>query len=443
MERPEQPPLIPDEPSSQDLELATRLLQEWDEGRGISKSRIEIREWGDATAHGRRFDRFILRVLGIHTSRKSKQSDRIADLEKTLKGKGWLPPGAPTWELQLQHGRNAALAALRIWNDPTSNFRTASFSVLLVIAWNSIAIAQLQRQKKEWRELDERGVPTLIGAREKAKDVLELVEDAFDGHHQVGMRANIRFWVGLRNQVAHRHLPALDAVVIPHAQASLLNLEDQLGTIFGSEYLLAEALSVPLQLSGFRDPGVLSSLKTLQASLPLDVQAFLVKASSIPDELLVDPSFQLRVAFVPVVPASGRSPDAVAYFVRPGEVPPELKDALVKTVVLPKVARPARPNLGAKKVVAQVQRGIPFRFTVAMHAAATRRLKVRPEANAEDQEATNLLYCEYVPTAKLHLYNQAWVDRLVNSLSTPEAFTSTTGHPAIPLDDSQEKQGES
>ena len=55
----------------------------------------------------------------------------------------------------------------------------------------------------------------------------------------------------------------------------MLNIEGVLVDDFGSEYALAESLNVPLQLSGFRDPGVLSSRRKLQAALPPDVQAVL------------------------------------------------------------------------------------------------------------------------------------------------------------------------
>ena len=72
-------------------------------------------------------------------------------------------------------------------------------------------------------------------------------------------------------------------------------------------------------------------MKQLQASLPLDVQSFLARAEQVPDEILSDPRYTLRVAFVPVIPSSGRSPDVVAYFVRPedaGDLPEGLRDAL-------------------------------------------------------------------------------------------------------------------
>jgi hypothetical protein len=207
-----------------------------------------------------------------------------------------------------------------------------------------------------------------------------------------------------------------------------------LADVFGEDYLLADSLSVPLQLSGFRDPGVLGSLKRLQASLPLEVQNFLAETERQSPELLSDPAFMLRVAFIPAVPASGRSPDAVAYFIKPGEVPEELTDALDKYVVLPRVVRPPRPNLGAKQVVKSVQENIPFRFTVTMHAWVTRRLDIRPASNATDQSKTDPKYCEYVPAAKLHLYNQAWIDRLSELLVTSKGFREAVGREPVTTD---------
>ena len=196
-----------------DVVLAEQLLAEWDEGRGASKSEIERRVWGDGGAHGRRFDRFIRQTLGVATSRPSKQTDRISELESQLRRLGVAPRGTTLadWEAQLHHGRHAALAALRVWNDPTAAFRTESFALLLVAAWNSVAIAILRRAGDEWRELGVDGAPKLVDGRERSRATAELVAEALPGEANLGLRRNVEFWIGLRNQVAHRHLPALDA----------------------------------------------------------------------------------------------------------------------------------------------------------------------------------------------------------------------------------------
>jgi hypothetical protein len=179
---------------------------------------------------------------------------------------------------------------------------------------------------------------------------------------------------------------------------------------FGDDFLLAEQLSVPLQLSGFRDPGVLSSLKRLQASLPLDVQAILSRAEKADPELLQDQTYMLRVAFIPAVPASGRSPDAVAYFLKPGEVPEELQEAVQEYVVLPKIARPPRPNLGAKDVIRSFQKRTGFRLTTTQHLDLARSEAVRPPRDAEDWTATDAATANmYLLQSCISITKRGWI----------------------------------
>lgn len=420
-----------DSDTENDDALAHRLVDAWDEGRGTSKSQLEIQTWNDATSHGRHFDRFVRGALGVNTNRPSRQTDRIAELEHQVRRLGGLPAGTTpsAWEVQLQHARESCLTALRIWNDPVASFRTGAFALLFVTAWNSLAIAVLQQNGREWRKVDSSGVVRVSSSgAEQSRETTDLVDEAFGEAERRGLRENIKFWVDLRNSVAHRHLPVLDVSVIPFAQAGLLNLEDVLVTKFGPEYALAEHLNVPLQLGGFRDPQVLATRKRMQSSLPLDVQAVLSRAESAPPELLSDESFVLRVAFVPVVPASGRNPDAVSYFVRPGEVPTELTDALQQYLVLPKVAG-LRPNLAATHVMAEVQRRTGFRFHSQHHVAAARALGARPPANEGDR-TVDVRLAEYITSFKRYLYSQAWIDLLADRLSGAEGFEEVTGRPA-------------
>lgn len=421
-----------EEPTDADIKLAQQLLAEWGEGRGTSKSQLEIRTWNDATAHGRRFDRFIRRTLGVPTTRPSRQTDRIAELEQQIWGLGHTPRGATSkdWELQLLHTRRSCLEALRIWNDPTATFRTGAFSLLFMAAWNGLAIAILQREGLEWRKRNKHNEVVTVNETEQARDTSDLMKDAFPGDERKGLRQNVQFWMEVRNAVAHRHLPALDLPVIPFAQAGVLNLEDRLVEDFGPEHSLADSLTVPLQLSGFRDPGVLRSRRKLQASLPLDVQAILSRADQVDPELLSDQSYLLRVAFVPAVPASGRSPDAIAYFVKPGDVPTELGEALERYVLLPKVAMGARPNLSANEVIQEVSRRTGFKFHSGLHAEASRRLGIRPPAGEEDR-TLELRYAEYITSFKRYLYSQAWIDLLVEKLGTAEGFKEWTGREPV------------
>ncbi len=423
---------MPQPPSDADIELARELLALWDNGDGISKSQLERETWDDGSSHGRRFDRFIRSTLGVETSRRSRQTDRIAELETQILSLGALPAGAieVDWQVQLQQARASCLEALRIWNDPTAAFRTGAFSLLFVTAWNSLALAFLQREGREWRRLNPPGEPALVDGAEQSLDTLELINRAFAGADYRGIRENLARWVEIRNAVAHRHLPALDAVVIPLAQAGLLKTEAVLVDVFGAEYALSDKLSVPLQLSGFRDPDVLASRKKLQASLPLDVQAILARAYDAPADLLADPTYMMRVAFIPAVPASGRSPDVVAYFVRPGEVPSELEETLERYVVLPKPT--GRPNFSATEVISEVQRRTGYKFHANLHAQVSRNMGVRPSRD-EPEGTLDIKYAEYITSFKRYLYSQAWIDLLAERLSTPEGFAELTGVPPVQI----------
>lgn len=302
--------------------------------------------------------------------------------------------------------------------------------MLFVAAWNGLLLAIAIRDGIEWREMDDDGTPVTTDGVEHSVSTRDLLNRTLPEAGLAGTRENLRRWVEIRNAVAHRYLPAMDLHVIPYAQSGLLNYEQLLVGEFGQEYSLADHLSVPLQLSGFRDPDVLRSLKAAQSQLPLDVQALLSRAESVPSQLLADPTYQMRVAFIPVVPPSGRSPDAVAYFVRPDSIPAELEDTIDKLVVLTKVVVPKRPEHPAMHVVRTVEERVPYRFTSNDHASAGRFFKIRPPKGEPDRSLDEK-YCEYIPAVKRYLYNDGWIERLVKQLSSPEGFREATGREPV------------
>ena len=424
------------DPPTDEFGLAQQLYAEWQAGK--PKSRIERETWNDGRSHGRRFDRFISQTLGLPTVKRSKLSDRVSDLEEQIRSLGHVPVGAreEPWERQLAHARESCLSALRVWNDPTASFRTEAFALLLVTAWNALSIAILQKRNQEWRDTDESGAPTQIDGVDQALDTRQLVAKAFSDEEHLGLRENLGIWIKLRNSVAHRYLPALDYAVIPHAQAALLNFENTNVKEFGPPHAIAERLSVPLQLSGFRDPGVLSSRKKLQAALPLDVQLLLAQPELDHPALASDETFLLRVAFIPVVPASTNSPDAIAYFAKPGEVPDAITESISQYLVLPK-GYTARPNILPTQVVKAVQERTGYRFNTNLHAEAARRLGARP-ARGEPDATVDIRLAEWISAHKRHLYTQAWIDLLAEKLSTPEGFLAATGKHPVPISNGEQ-----
>jgi len=413
--------------------LASELLSRWEKGE--SKSRLEVEYWDDATSHGKAFSTYVRKWLDVETERTSAQSARIADLEEKLRLHGVSPddPGSLGEDYQLVAAcREAALAALRVYNDPTAGFRTETFAVLMIIAWNSLCQAMLQRRDIDYFEYDDAGEPVLIDGRPKVRDTPWLVAQALDGADRAAMRANIDFFLGLRNLISHRYLPAVDIAVVSEAQALVLNIEKVLADQFGPEARLGSRLAVPLQLSEFHETTDMKSVKDLQARLPADVIDFLDRhRKDLPEDIVRSSEYALQIFFVPVAANHERSADAVVRFVKPDALSPELEAALQQMAVVTKpkrVAVAADDLMLPSDVVREVASRIPFRFTMDTHTRCWKYFNVRPSTNSGEPTATDDRYCIYDSLSKQYGYKRAWVKKLVRELKDPETYETISGY---------------
>ena len=402
---------------------------------GEAKSQLEITYWGDGTSHGKRFTSYVRRWLGVETERRSEQTERIRHLEALLRINGIAPTDAG--DLAEEHrlvakARESALAAVRVYNDPAAGFRSETFIVLMVIAWNSLFQAILERDGIDYvRGAD--GKQVSIDDRAKVLTTGELAARAVggDGRQARGIRANLDFFLGLRHQIAHRYLPALDLEVTAEAQAMLLNFENLVVAEFGDEAALGDRLTVPLQLSGFRDKEALTSLRAAQAQLPVDVQAYLRRhREQVDEDVLRSSEYAMPIFFVPVAANRERSADAVVRFIRPGALTPEVEEALEQLAV---VAKPKRVPVASDdllrptEVVNLVGERLPFRFTLDTHTRAWKYYAVRPATDSAEPEATDDRYCHWDRLLHGYGYTRAWVDKLVEELADALAYEQVAG----------------
>ena len=416
------------------IQIATEMYECWQQGE--PKSRLEIEYWGNATAHGKKFTGYVKKWLNVETESRSLQSARIEELEAILRARGISPTAAGDLAEEyrlLANARESALAAVRIYNDPVAGYRTETFIVLMVGAWNSLLQAILERDDIDYYARDESGAQELIDGRAKVLSTWELVDLALGGDEHRPVRENLDFFLKLRNQIAHRYLPALDTEIAGEAQAMLLNFEELLLAEFGEEATLGERLAVPLQLSGFRSDGSLLSLRKAQARLPVNVSDFLSQhRAAVDDEVLTSPKYCLRIFFVPVTANRERSADSVVRFVPPDRVTPELEAHLTNTTVVTK--RKITPVVSAgllrpKEVVNLVDERLPHRFTMSTHTACWKHFGVRPPQGALEPEATESRYCSWDRLLNGYGYTEAWVDKLVRELSDLEKYEKVVGIP--------------
>lgn len=411
---------------------ASELLERWRSGE--SKSSLEVEYWGDSTSHGKAFTAYVKKWLGIDTERRSAQSERVAALESKLRLHGISPDDDESLSDDLQllaASREAALAALRIYNDPTAGFRTEAFITLMVVAWNALLQAILHRRDLNCFQVDDEGSPVLVDGRPKALDTHQLADLALSGNKKQAMRANLDFFLKLRHLIAHRYLPAVDVAVVSEAQAFLLNLEKVLVENFGQEARLGRQLSVPLQLAEFYEPAGWQSMKDLQAHLPPDVLDFLSRhRKELAADVVRSSEYALQIFLVPVAANHEKSADAVVRFVKPGDVTPELEEALQQMVVVTKPKRiPVASDdlMRPSDVVSKVAPQLPYRFTIDTHTRCWRHFKVRPRSDEGDPAETDSRHCVYDSLSRQYGYKEAWVKKLVRDLSDPDTFEAVVG----------------
>ena len=411
--------------------VATEMFERWQSG--APKSALEVEYWNNATSHGKRFTSYVRRWLGHETERKSAQTLRVERLEALLRVHGISPTEASKLEEEYRlvaKSRESALAAIRVYNDPTGGYRSETFIVLMAIAWNSLFQAIMERNSEDYYEYDKHGQVVLIDGQAKVKGTRDLMLHVIPDKYAV--QANLDFFLKLRHIISHRYLPALDVQIASEAQAMLLNYENLLIEHFGVEAGLAEQLLVPLQLSGFRDAAVSRSLKQAQAQLPVDVQDFLNRyREDVSDKVLRSPEYALRIFFVPITANRQRSADAVAQFVKPGMAPPEVEQALQKLAVVtkPKQVPVASGDLyRPSEVVQLVTQHLPFRFTMDAHIRSWQYYDVRPPGNSDQPELTDQQYCRWDRLLKGYGYTQAWVQKLIEELSDPSTYEAVVGY---------------
>lgn len=410
------------------------MYERWQ--RGEPKSKLEIEYFDKPTAHLKAFTAYVRKWLKVETEKKSSQTSRIAQMEGLLRANGISPGSAGDLAEEyrlLAKSRESALAALRTYNDPTAGFRTESFILLMIVAWNSLLQAKLETDKTDYYERDEAGRQILIDGRPKVRDTSKLIEEALPGAENSDVRANLDFFLGLRNQVAHRYLPALDLEVAGEAQALLLNYEETVAGWFGEEAALGAQLTVPLQLSGFRPEESLESLRKAQARLPIDVLDFLNQHRiGLNDDVLLSPRYCLNVFFVPVVANRERLAHAVVRYLQPGTVTLELESQLQDLGVVTKrrITPVASGDLYRPgEVVNLVSEQLPYRFTMDTHTRCWKYYSVRPPTESGEPEATDDRYCRWDRLSGGYGYTKAWVERLVKKLSDHEEYVRAVGFP--------------
>lgn len=349
------------------------------------------------------------------------------------------PELAPKVEGYVNKARDAALAAVQHYNNPTAQFRCANFIVLMVIAFTALLHAIFERDGVDYVERKNDGTAKTTGdGIAMLWDVLHCVNHYEQGK-DTAMSANLKLLVKIRHYIEHQYMPQLDADINGHCQSMLMNFEQVLIKEFTAYYALNTSLVMALQFSTERTLASVAALRRFQSAEYDAIKQYIHDfEAGLPDNILADPAFAFRVWLVPKTANSIKKSDHCIDFVSADRLTPEVLAEFDRQVVAVKrVERDVRNSdlLLPRDVAARVAQAIGRKFAHSSHhSRAWKHHKVRPDRSAGDPTLTDTRYCIWDAPTKQYLYTPEWVALLIEEYKEEGKYNAVFAPRTQPLD---------
>jgi len=174
--------------------------------------------------------------------------------------------------------REAALSAIRTFNDPQVQFKGETFIVLMVIAWTYLLHAYYRSKRIEHRYFEQgpkrrRFSRTKKGAFKYWE--LERCLDAEASPIDKDTANNLRFLIGLRHEIEHQMTRSLDAWLGGRYQACALNYNHYDKKLFGERCGLDRHLTLCIQFIELSEEQLAG--KKPEASIPPRLRAYIAE----------------------------------------------------------------------------------------------------------------------------------------------------------------------
>jgi len=150
----------------------------------------------------------------------------------------------------ISKSKEAALSAVKIFNDPLIKFKSETFIVLMIIAWTYLLHAYYRSKGSEYRYFQKHGKRRFFDKTKKgAYKYWELERCLNEKRSPVDKNTanNLKFLIGLRHEIEHQMTLSLDDFLSGRYQACILNYNHYLKKLFGGRHSLDEHLSYSLQ----------------------------------------------------------------------------------------------------------------------------------------------------------------------------------------------------
>lgn len=260
--------------------------------------------------------------------------------------------------------KEAVLAAIRIYNDPATTFKSETFIVLMVIAWTYLLHAYYRGKGIDYRYF------TMVGKRKRydrtgrgAEKYWELERCLGDAANPIDRDAanNLRFLIGLRHEIEHQMTRSLDAYLTGRYQACAMNFNTYLKKFFGATHGLDLHLSYSIQFLQLAQAQL--GAQEPEPDVPPRLKSYIAEFDSgLTHEEYNSDRFSYRLLFKRKLVNRPGQADKVVEFIDPNS---ELAKQIDKEYWVKKEVE--RPKFRAKDVVAAVQKAGFAQFRMFPH----------------------------------------------------------------------------
>ncbi|MDO9695532.1 MAG: DUF3644 domain-containing protein [Candidatus Latescibacteria bacterium] len=257
--------------------------------------------------------------------------------------------------------REAALTAIRVFNDPQVAFKSETFIVLMMIAWTYLLHAHYRGKNVEYRYYKQ-GPSRRAFDRTKhgAYKYWELERCLNDERSPIDRDTanNIRFLIGLRHEIEHQMTRSLDGFLSGRYQACALNYNEYLKKLFGKQLGIDQQLAYSIQFVEFSAEQVVGTKP--EANIPDRLRLFVAEFDgALTHDEYNSSHFSYRLVFKQKLVNRPGQADRVVEFIDPNS---DLAKAIDKEYWVKKEVE--RPKYRAKDVVAEVRKAGFARFSV-------------------------------------------------------------------------------
>lgn len=337
----------------------------------------------------------------------------------------------------LEKAKESCLLAVDVYNKPMTSFRSAGYIVLMMIAWTSLFHAIFEGKTNYYYKIEDgsRIRYQKHDGEKVAWDISKCVKEYFKTKDKTydSIRANLEFFIPLRNKIEHRFMPELDSFIFSECQPLLSNFETILTEEFGEDHTINENLVYSLQFS--KVPSKLKESKPSKDFLRIKDQIMKYRAS-LPDEIFVNPNYAFKAALVQV--NNPNKADYAIKFINIDDLDHEDREPLENALGIIKEKYTSVSDLDkfksgdvAKKVQTQLSKhyGTKIKFNAANHhTKCCFEYKIRPKNGSKKKERTKKEFCIYNNVFDGYTYTSEWIKFLIRKLSNKDEFLRLFPH---------------